>query len=132
MLHETLKWRSSYKPEALTFDATSSEAARGKLFILSHPDLEGRPVVFMRPRNEEKYNAENQEDRIKWLVYTLEMASRMADESCKFLLYCFCICVSLCFFGALILIYVLWLCAWGGQRRLPTLYTCTTTTTTAK
>lgn len=82
MLLESLKWRASYKPEELTFDNTRQEAERGKLFILSKPDLEGRPVVMMRPRNEEKYTGDS-EERIKWLVYTLEQASRLADESCK-------------------------------------------------
>lgn len=50
MLRETLKWRSEYHPERLSWDNIKHEGARGKLFILDHPDNDGRPVVLMRPR----------------------------------------------------------------------------------
>lgn len=50
MLRETLKWRGEYHPEQLCWDNIQHEGARGKLFILDHPDNDGRPVVLMRPR----------------------------------------------------------------------------------
>jgi polyribonucleotide 5'-hydroxyl-kinase len=50
------------------------------MFILDHPDKEGRPVVLMRPRNEDVFTGDP-EERIKWLVYTLEQASRRADQT---------------------------------------------------
>lgn len=81
MLLETLKWRASYQPDDLTWDDLESEAARGKVFVLDHKDREGRPVVFMRPRKE-IYGGDN-ELRVKWVVYVMETASRVADASCK-------------------------------------------------
>lgn len=50
MLRETLKWRAEYHPERLCWENIKHEGARGKLFILEHPDNDGRPVVLMRPR----------------------------------------------------------------------------------
>ena len=81
MLEETLKWRASYKPEELTFESLRAEAQRGKVFVLDHPDLEGRPAVFMRPRKE-VYGGNN-DDRLKWVVYVMEQASRLADAACE-------------------------------------------------
>ena len=81
MLEETLNWRESFKPDELTWDDMEEEAARGKVFVLDQVDKEGRPVVFMRPRKE-KYGGNN-EQRIKWVVYVMETASRVADASCK-------------------------------------------------
>lgn len=80
MLRETLRWRTEYQPQLLSWPTIKHEGARGKLFILDHPDTEGRPVVLMRPRLEAAYSGDSDE-RVKWLVYTLEQASRMADAS---------------------------------------------------
>ncbi|KAL4449426.1 hypothetical protein ABPG77_007070 [Micractinium sp. CCAP 211/92] len=80
MLRETLKWRAEYQPERLCWENIKHEGARGKLFILEHPDNDGRPVVLMRPRLEAAYSGDSDE-RVKWLVYTLEQASRVADAS---------------------------------------------------
>lgn len=82
MLLETLKWRAEYRPDEITFDGLEGEAARGKVFILEHLDREGRPVVFMRPRKE-VYGGDNAV-RIRWVVYVMEMASRIADVTCTF------------------------------------------------
>ncbi|KAL4855262.1 Phosphatidylinositol transfer protein 3 [Chlorella vulgaris] len=79
MLLETLKWRGEYKPQELKWDNIKHEGARGKLFILEHADKAGRPVVIMRPRLEAVYSG-NGDERVKWLVYTLEQAARLADE----------------------------------------------------
>lgn len=78
MLMETLKWRAQFKPENLVWEDLADEAARGKVFILDHFDLEGRPIVFMRPRKE-VYGGDN-DIRIRWVVYVMEMASKIADE----------------------------------------------------
>ncbi|PRW60765.1 random slug 5-like [Chlorella sorokiniana] len=80
MLLETLRWRTEYRPEALDYEAIKHEGARGKLFVLDHPDNDGRPVVIMRPRLEAVYSGDSDE-RVKWLVYTLEQASRIADAT---------------------------------------------------
>lgn len=79
MLLETLRWRAEYKPQELNWDNIKHEGARGKLFILEHADKAGRPVVIMRPRLEAVYSG-NGDERVKWLVYTLEQAARLADE----------------------------------------------------
>jgi hypothetical protein len=81
MLEATLKWRAEFRPEEITWDDMEDEAARGKVFVLDHPDKEGRPVVFMRPRKE-VYGGDN-DKRLKWVVYVMETASRVADASCK-------------------------------------------------
>lgn len=79
MLKETLKWREQYKPEAITWDIIQSEAALKKVTILDEFDNEGRPIVFMRPRNE-KQSSDN-ELKLKYVVYIMEHASKIADES---------------------------------------------------
>jgi len=79
MLKETLKWREQYKPEDITWDTIQSEAALKKVTILDQPDNEGRPIVFMRPRNE-KQSSDN-ELKLKYVVYIMEHASKIADES---------------------------------------------------
>ena len=84
MLLETLKWRASYHPDEMTFEEVEGEAARGKVYVLEDKDREGRPVVFMRPRKE-VYGGDN-DLRVKWVVYVMETASRVADASCKLLL----------------------------------------------
>ncbi|PSC75046.1 random slug 5-like [Micractinium conductrix] len=80
MLRETLRWRVEYGPQALDWERTKAEGARGKLHVLDHPDNDGRPVVLMRPRLEAVYSGDSDE-RVKWLVYTLEQAARLADAS---------------------------------------------------
>jgi hypothetical protein len=82
MLEATLKWRSEFRPNEITWDDMEEEAARGKVFVLDHPDKEGRPVVFMRPRKE-KYGGDN-DQRLRWVVYVMETASRVADASCEY------------------------------------------------
>ena len=85
MLEETLKWRDSYRPDELTWDDMESEAARGKVFVLDNVDREGRPVVFMRPRKE-VYGGDN-DMRVRWVVYVMESASRVADAHCTFFFF---------------------------------------------
>jgi hypothetical protein len=79
MLEDTLKWRADFRPEALTVEALAEEATLGKMYILDAPDVEGRPVVFMCPRKERPGG--DISGRLKWVVYVMEAASRLADES---------------------------------------------------
>ena len=79
MLRDTLTWRESYKPHLITWQSIQSEAKLKKVTILDRPDRDGRPVVFMRPRNE-KQGADN-ELKLKYVVYIMENASRIADAS---------------------------------------------------
>jgi polyribonucleotide 5'-hydroxyl-kinase len=78
MLRATLDWRLSFKPHALTWADVEREAATGKLFVSPHPDIDGRPVVIMRPRHE---NSRDREGQLRLLVYVLEVASRRADAA---------------------------------------------------
>lgn len=80
MLKDTLKWREQYKPEDITWDDIKSEAALNKVTILDQPDKDGRPVVFMRPRNERQ--SSDNELKLKYVVYIMENASKIADASC--------------------------------------------------
>jgi CRAL/TRIO domain len=50
------------------------------MYIAKYRDKAGRPVVLMRPRNE---NTKTNPDQMKFLVYHLELASRLADEAGK-------------------------------------------------
>lgn len=79
MLQETLAWRESYQPETLCAEELAREGSKGRMYILEKPDTQGRPVVIMRPREDPHPN--DNDTRLKWLVYTLEAASRLADET---------------------------------------------------
>lgn len=79
MLRDTLAWRESYKPHLITWADIESEAKLKKVTILDAPDKDGRPVVFMRPRNE-KQGSDN-ELKLKYVVYIMEHASQIADAS---------------------------------------------------
>jgi hypothetical protein len=82
MLKDTLKWREQYKPEDITWDDIKSEAALNKVTILDQTDKDGRPVVFMRPRNERQ--SSDNELKLKYVVYIMENASKIADASGAF------------------------------------------------
>lgn len=77
MLRATLAWRASYRPDLVSWADVCGEAETGKLFVSPHRDLEGRPVIVMRPRHE---NSRDRDAQLKLLVYVLEVASRRADE----------------------------------------------------
>ncbi|KAK9906620.1 hypothetical protein WJX75_005131 [Coccomyxa subellipsoidea] len=77
MLQNTLDWRKSYQPHEISWDSIADEAT-GKQVIAPCPDRDGRTVVIMRPREERSRNTEAQ---IRFLVYTLEIASKLADAS---------------------------------------------------
>lgn len=79
MLKDTLRWREEYMPEEITWDEIKSEAELKKVTILDTPDVDGRPIVFMRPRNEVPGSANDL--KLKYVVYIMERASHIADAS---------------------------------------------------
>ncbi len=79
MLRDTLVWREAYKPHLITWSDIESEANLKKVTILDTPDKDGRPIVFMRPRNERQ--GSDNELKLKYVVYIMENASRIADAS---------------------------------------------------
>ncbi|KAK8849803.1 hypothetical protein IAR55_005139 [Kwoniella newhampshirensis] len=66
----TLEWRREYKPELIEPGDVSIEAESGKI-ILNGFDLDGRPVLYMRPGRE---NTEVSPRQIRHLIYHLERA----------------------------------------------------------
>ncbi|GIL56368.1 hypothetical protein Vafri_11730 [Volvox africanus] len=78
MLKTTLEWRLDYKPHLIKWEEVKSESLSGKLWVYHVLDKAGRPIVFMRPRNQ---NTKETDMQIRHLIYTLEVASRLADKS---------------------------------------------------
>jgi hypothetical protein len=83
MLKDTLAWRADYKPEEITWDEIKSEAELKKVTILDNVDKDGRPVVFMRPRNEVPGSPNDL--KLKYVVYVMERASSIADVNGMYL-----------------------------------------------
>ncbi|TXG52242.1 hypothetical protein EZV62_021411 [Acer yangbiense] len=71
MLEETLKWRSTYRPEEIRWNEVALEGETGKLFRASFHDRQGRSVLIMRPGFQ---NTKSIEDQIRHLVYLIENA----------------------------------------------------------
>ncbi|XP_051123663.1 uncharacterized protein LOC127246382 [Andrographis paniculata] len=71
MLEETLKWRSSYKPEEIRWHEVAAEGETGKLFRANFRDRHGRTVLILRPGVQNTTSVDNQ---IKHLVYLFENA----------------------------------------------------------
>ncbi len=69
--------RMEYRPELIRFDDIKEETVTGKNHIYHAPDKLNRPIVLMRPRLE---NTKTYDRQIKFLIYLLEQASRIADE----------------------------------------------------
>ncbi|GFR40545.1 hypothetical protein Agub_g1118, partial [Astrephomene gubernaculifera] len=78
MLKATLEWRLEYKPHLIKWEEVQEESATGKLYVYHVPDKQGRPIVLMRPRNQ---NTKDTERQVRHLIYTLEVASRLADQN---------------------------------------------------
>lgn len=78
MLTKTLNWRLEYKPYATRWADIEGESNSGKHFLFPVPDKSGRPIVMMRPRVEDTKTYDSQ---IRFLIYDLEMASRIADRT---------------------------------------------------
>ncbi|XP_057954649.1 uncharacterized protein LOC131148678 isoform X2 [Malania oleifera] len=71
MLQETLKWRSTYKPEETRWDEVAHEGETGKVSRADFHDRLGRTVLIMRPGMQNTTSAEN---NIRHLVYLIENA----------------------------------------------------------
>ncbi|XP_022752133.1 CRAL-TRIO domain-containing protein C23B6.04c-like isoform X2 [Durio zibethinus] len=55
MLEETLKWRSTYKPEEIRWHEVAHEGETGKVSRASFHDRQGRTVLIMRPGMQSHY-----------------------------------------------------------------------------
>ncbi|XP_068656967.1 CRAL-TRIO domain-containing protein C23B6.04c-like [Aristolochia californica] len=71
MLEETLKWRSTFKPEEIRWHEVASEGETGKVYRAIFHDLHGRAVLIMRPA---KQNTSSPHNQLRHLVYLLENA----------------------------------------------------------
>ncbi|KAK9129893.1 hypothetical protein Sjap_010380 [Stephania japonica] len=71
MLEESLKWRSTFKPEEIRWHEVANEGETGKVFRANFHDRSGRPVLILRPGKQNTTSAENQ---IRHLVYLIENA----------------------------------------------------------
>ncbi|XP_019152511.1 PREDICTED: random slug protein 5-like [Ipomoea nil] len=71
MLEETLKWRSTFKPEEIRWHEVAMEGETGKLFRAGFHDRHGRTVLILRPGMQNTTSIENQ---MKHLVYLIENA----------------------------------------------------------
>jgi hypothetical protein len=99
MIQETLKWRSTYKPQEIRWNQVAHEGETGKASRASFHDRQGRVVLIMRPAMQVtkpivtfmniflefflkmishlikmKQNSTSQEGNIRHLVYLLENA----------------------------------------------------------
>ncbi|KAL5558055.1 hypothetical protein UlMin_034266 [Ulmus minor] len=71
MLEETIKWRSTYKPEEIRWDEVAHEGETGKLYRANFHDRQGRSVLILRPA---KQNTASLDNQMRHLVYLLENA----------------------------------------------------------
>lgn len=71
MLEETLRWRSTYKPEEIRWHEVAIEGETGKVFRANFHDRHGRTVLILRPGMQNTTSMDNQ---IRHLVYLLENA----------------------------------------------------------
>lgn len=71
MLEETLKWRSTYKPEEIRWHEVASEGETGKVYRANFQDREGRTVLVMKPG---KQNTSSHDNQLRHLVYLIENA----------------------------------------------------------
>lgn len=71
MLEETLKWRSTFKPEEIRWHEVAQEGETGKVSKANFHDRLGRTVLIMRPG---KQNTSSPEGNIRHLVYLMENA----------------------------------------------------------
>ncbi|XP_059640349.1 CRAL-TRIO domain-containing protein C23B6.04c-like [Cornus florida] len=71
MLEETLKWRSTFKPEEIRWHEVEHEGVTGKVSRANFHDRLGRPVLIMRPGMQ---LTKAGEDNVRHLVYLIENA----------------------------------------------------------
>ncbi|KAJ9166097.1 hypothetical protein P3X46_020892 [Hevea brasiliensis] len=71
MLEETLKWRSTYKPEEIRWHEVAIEGETGKVYRANFHDRRGRTVLILRPG---KQNTKSINNQLRHLVYLIENA----------------------------------------------------------
>ncbi|KAL1815498.1 hypothetical protein DCAR_0519761 [Daucus carota subsp. sativus] len=71
MLEETLKWRSTYKPQDIRWHEVAHEGETGKVSRADFHDRSGRTVLIMRPGMQ---NTTSSDGNVRHLVYLLENA----------------------------------------------------------
>ncbi|XP_058080977.1 uncharacterized protein LOC131229119 [Magnolia sinica] len=71
MLEETLKWRSTYKPEEIRWHEVAIEGETGKAYRANFNDHQGRTVLILRPG---KQNTSSHDNQLRHLVYLIENA----------------------------------------------------------
>ncbi|CAI9777829.1 unnamed protein product [Fraxinus pennsylvanica] len=71
MLEETLRWRSTYKPEEIRWPEVAIEGETGKVYRANFHDRDGRTVLILRPGMQNTTSLDNQ---IRHLVYLIENA----------------------------------------------------------
>lgn len=71
MLEESLRWRSSFKPEEIRWHEVAVEGETGKVFRANFHDRNGRSVLILRPGLQNTTSLDNQ---MKHLVYLIENA----------------------------------------------------------
>ncbi|OVA07017.1 CRAL-TRIO domain [Macleaya cordata] len=71
MLEDSLKWRSTYKPEDIRWNEVAHEGETGKVYRANFHDRHGRTVLILRPGMQNTTVAETQ---IRHLVYLIENA----------------------------------------------------------
>lgn len=71
MLEETLRWRSTFKPEEIRWHEVAMEGETGKVFRANFCDRNGRNVLILRPGRQNTTSIDNQ---MKHLVYLIENA----------------------------------------------------------
>ncbi|KAI0028016.1 CRAL/TRIO domain-containing protein [Vararia minispora EC-137] len=69
-IRSTLEWRREFKPELIPPDEVKVEAETGKI-ILTGFDVDGRPIIYMRPGRE---NTKTSPRQLRHLVWVLERA----------------------------------------------------------
>jgi hypothetical protein len=71
MLGETLKWRSTFKPEEIRWHEIANEGETGKVYRANFHDRNGRSVLILRPGMQNTTALDNQ---MRHLVYLIENA----------------------------------------------------------
>lgn len=71
MLEETLKWRSTFKPEEIKWHEVAIEGETGKVYRANFHDRHGRTVLILRPGMQ---NTKCLDSQMRHLVYLIENA----------------------------------------------------------
>ncbi|KAI4389585.1 hypothetical protein MLD38_001797 [Melastoma candidum] len=71
MLEESLKWRSTFKPEEIRWEDVAGEGETGKVYRANFHDRQGRSVLILRPAFQNTASLDNQ---MRHLVYLIENA----------------------------------------------------------